>query len=82
MGHRVTFETLLAAFELENDTGLRRLGAVVHALDTGGITPPESPGLAALLKGIKQQSHDDDDFLKRATPVFDALRTHFNEEKT
>jgi hypothetical protein len=80
VGRRVSFETLLAAFGLESDAGLRRLGGVIHALDAGGVTPPEASGLLALLKGIKTQSRDDDDFLKRATPLFEALHTSFNEE--
>jgi hypothetical protein len=81
VGHRVTFETLLAAFGLENEAGLRRLGGLVHALDVGGATPPEAAGLSSLLRGIKFQSRDDDDFLKRATPVFDAFHASFNEEQ-
>jgi hypothetical protein len=81
VGHRVTFETLLAAFGLESDAGLRRLGGVVHALDVGGVTPPEAAGLSSLLRGIKSQSRDDDDFLKRATPVFDAFHAGFIEEQ-
>jgi len=80
VGHRVTFETLLAAFGLENDAGLLRLGGLIHALDAGGVTPPEAAGLAAMLKGIKAASSDDDAFLKRATPVFGALHATFNEE--
>ena len=82
VGHRVTFETLLASFGLEEDAALLRLGGVIHALDAGGVTPAEAAGLAALLKGIKAGSTDDDDFLKRATPVFDALHTSFKEEGT
>jgi len=81
VGRRVTFETLLAAFGLEKDAGLRRLGGIIHALDAGGIIPPEASGLLALLKGIKTQSRDDDDFLKRATSLFEALHTYFNEEE-
>jgi hypothetical protein len=80
VGRRVSFETLLAAFDLEDDAGLRRLGGVIHALDAGGVIPPEASGLRALLKGIKTQSRDDDDFLQRATPLFEALHTSFNEE--
>lgn len=81
VGHRVTFETLLAAFGLESDAGLRRLGGLVHALDAGGVRPPEAAGLAALLRGIKSRSRDDDDFLKRATPVLDAFHAGFIEEQ-
>lgn len=81
IGQRVTFETLIAAFGLENDAGLRRLGGVVHALDVGGVSPPEAAGLSSLLRGIKLQSRDDDDFLKRATPVFDAFHAGLNEEQ-
>lgn len=82
VGHRVTFETLLAAFGLESDAALARLGSVVHALDAGGVIPPEAAGLEAILKGIKQSCADDDQFLKRATPILDALYHAFKEEIT
>ncbi|MDW8324159.1 MAG: chromate resistance protein [Burkholderiales bacterium] len=80
VGARVSFETLLAAFGLEADAALRRLGAVVHALDVGGITPPEAVGLDALLRGMKALAGGDDDFLERAGPLFDALYSHFRAE--
>jgi hypothetical protein len=36
-GTKVTFETLLASFELASDPALARLGELVHRLDVGGL---------------------------------------------
>jgi hypothetical protein len=58
-GHRVTFETLLASFGLENDAALVRIGTIVHALDVGGDAP-EAAGFEMLLKGLKARIQDDD----------------------
>jgi hypothetical protein len=79
MGGRVTFETLLASFGLENDPALTRLGSVVHYLDVGGIPAPEAAGLAAILEGLRQQESDDDRLLAAALPIFDALVRHFSD---
>ena len=77
VGGRVTFETLLASFGLDERPELVRIGAVIHCLDVGGIPVAEATGLAAVLDGLRRQ-HDADDALLAATlPVFDALQTHF-----
>lgn len=75
---RVTFETLLASFGLEEGAALSRLGRLVHFLDVGGIPEPEGSGLAAILEGLRQQEADDDRLLAVALPIFDALALHFN----
>jgi len=76
IGNRVTFETLLASFDLENDAALKRLGALVHSLDVGG-TAPEAAGFEALLKGLKSRIHDDDKLLAAGGQMLDDLYAAF-----
>jgi len=76
VGARVTFETLLAAFDLETPA-LLRLGAVVHFLDAGGAQPPEAEGVERILAGLRTALTEDDALLAAAMPVFDALQTAF-----
>jgi hypothetical protein len=70
---RVTFEVLLASFDLGQDAGLARLGALVHHLDVGGIPIAEGPGLATIMAGARTLQPDDDALLKAMTPVLDSL---------
>jgi len=70
---KVTFEVLLASFNLEQDTGLARLGALVHHLDVGGIPIAEGPGFATIMAGARSLQQDDDALLKAMTPVLDSL---------
>lgn len=70
---KVTFEVLMSSFNLEQDEGLARLGALVHHLDVGGIPMPEAPGLSAIMAGARSIQPDDDALLKAMTPVLDSL---------
>ena len=70
---RVTFEVLLSSFNLEQDAGLSRLGALVHHLDVGGIPIAEGPGLVTIMAGARALQTDDDELLKAMTPVLDSL---------
>jgi hypothetical protein len=70
---RVTFEVLLASFNLQEDIGLHRLGALVHHLDVGGIPIPEGPGFATIMAGARSLQSEDDALLKAMTPVLDSL---------
>lgn len=79
VGPRVTFETLLAAFDLETPA-LLRLGAIVHFLDTSGAQPPEAEGVKRILAGLCTTLTDDNALLAAALPVFDALHTAFTPE--
>jgi hypothetical protein len=81
VGERVTFEVLLASFGLEQDRGLARLGAMVHALDVGGAFVPEAAGFEAMLGGARQRAADDDQLLAEIGQVLDALYTHFGAEQ-
>ena len=82
VGTKVTFETLLASFELESDPALLRLGALVHCLDAGGLPVPEAPGIESLLAGLRASESDDDLLLARACEVFDWLLQNYKEKTT
>jgi hypothetical protein len=70
---KVTFEVLLSSFNLAQDPGLNRLGALVHHLDVGGIPIAEGPGFATIMAGARALQEDDDELLKAMTPVLDSL---------
>ncbi len=72
----VTFETLLAAFGLDGDAALVRIGTLVHVLDIGGMPVAEAAGIAALLAGASAREADDDRLLKDTMQVFDWLYAH------
>ena len=80
VGTRVTFEVLLAAFELETPA-LRRLGVLVHGLDAGGVQPPEAPGVERVLAGMREAIADDDELLLAAAGVFEGLLVAFEIER-
>jgi hypothetical protein len=73
VGSKVTFEVLVSSFRLEEDSGLIRLGALVHHLDVGGIPIAEAPGFATIMAGARSLQPDDDALLKAMTPVLDSL---------
>jgi hypothetical protein len=79
-GNRVTFEVLVASFDLATDPALTRLGALVHALDVGGVSVPEGAGFEAILTGVRVSSTDDEQVLTAMTPVLNALYTTFGQE--
>lgn len=78
VGHRVTFEVLLESFGLEQ-TGLKRLGTLVHCLDVGGIQLPEAAGIESVLVGLRHAIADDDQLLTTASVVFDGLLKTFEQ---
>ncbi len=73
LGSKVTFEVLVSSFDLEADSALVKLGALVHHLDIGGIPVAEGPGLTTIMTGARSLQKDDDALLKAMTPVFDSL---------
>jgi hypothetical protein len=73
VGQRVTFEVLLASFGLENDPALKKLAALVHCLDVGGLPVSEAAGLELVLGGLRKISPDDDALLHSAGEVFNGL---------
>ncbi|WP_374563018.1 chromate resistance protein ChrB domain-containing protein [Ideonella sp.] len=81
VGDRVTFETLLASFGLDEDRALLRLGALVHQLDVGGEPVPEAVGFEAVMAGARERLADDDDaLLAEIGTVLDSLYAHFGRD--
>lgn len=79
---KVTFEVLLASFNLEVTPGLEKLAALVHALDVGGPMSPEAAGFEAILSGARLRLNNDDALLAEISTVLDSLYTHFDKERT
>lgn len=81
VGEWVTFEVLQASFGLQDDRGLLRLGAMVHALDVGGAAMPEASGFEAVLAGARKRWPDDDALLADIGGVLDSLHAHFSSSR-
>jgi hypothetical protein len=79
---RVTFETLMASFGLEEDGALVRLATIVHVLDVGGEPIPEASGFEAVMAGARERLSDDDALLAEMSAVLDSLYAHFGREST
>src|SRR5258706_11731711 len=77
---RVTFETLMASFGLEDNAALMRLAAMVHLLDVGGEPVPEAKGFEAVMAGARERLPDDDALLGEMSTVLDSLYAHFQRE--
>jgi hypothetical protein len=77
---RVSFEVLAASFGLETDAAIARMGALVHALDVGGVPVPEAAGIEAVLAGLRVRCANDDALLREATRVFDSLYAAYGKE--
>jgi hypothetical protein len=80
VGERVTFETLMASFGLEDDPALMRLGAMVRSLDIGAGPVAEGAGFEAMLAGARERLPDDDALLAEIGSVLDSLHAHFERE--
>lgn len=70
---KVSFEVVARSFGLDADPALRRLGALVHGIDIGGIPADEAPGIEMLVRGLQARHPRDDDLLAAAVGLFDAL---------
>ncbi|HEX6019818.1 MAG TPA: chromate resistance protein ChrB domain-containing protein [Burkholderiaceae bacterium] len=79
-GAMVTFETLLASFDLRTPA-LLRLGVLVHALDLGGVIPPEAAGVERVLAGMQAAIADDDQLVLAAAGVFEGLLVAFEKDQ-
>lgn len=75
----VTFEVIAQSFGI-NEGAIKRLGCVIHALDVGGIQPPEAQGVEAIISGLKASTKTDDELLEKVSGVFDALIEAFTKE--
>lgn len=82
VGERVTFETLMASFGLEEDAALTRMGAMVRSLDIGAGQVAEGAGFEAMLAGARERLPDDDALLAEIGGVLDSLYAHFERERS
>lgn len=80
VGEKVTFETLLASFNL-GVPALQRIGELVHYLDVGGHQPPEASGVECVLMGLRETHSDDHQLLLAANQVFDSLYATYTKGK-
>ncbi len=79
VGDRVSFETLLDSFGLQQPA-LRQLGALVHYLDVGGVQPGEAAGVECILAGLRTSLTDDDRLLQAASDIFDGLLAAYAQD--
>jgi hypothetical protein len=80
VGDRVTFETLMASFGLDEDAALARLATIVHALDVGGEPVAEATGFEAVMAGARERIAGDDALLAEMSNVLDSLYAHFERD--
>ena len=78
VGARVTFEVLLTSFQLEQDSALKRIAALVHYLDIGGVPVSEAAGLELVFKALQTRHADDDTLLFHASALLDDLYQAFS----
>lgn len=78
VGGRVSFETLLASFNLEENPALRPLARMVHYLDTGEGSAEEAAGFLAIFRGMKARLADDDAFLEEGSRILDDYHLSFS----
>lgn len=82
VGELITFEVLLESFGLNADAALGRIGKMVRALDTGGVSVREAAGFEAMLTGARQIYEDDDSFLSAIGDALNSLYAAYTSGKT
>lgn len=70
---KVTFEEILAGFKLDKNAALARIGALIHALNSGETAVAEAAGVHTLLQGAVRRTESDDQLLAEAEMTFDLL---------
>jgi len=74
-GPLCSFDAFVAKYQLQ-DPALKRLAAIVRAADTDTLAQSaQAPGLLAISLGLGANIPDDQELLKAALPVYDALYT-------
>lgn len=76
----VTFEVLMASFDLDTDPALAAIGRAVHFLDVGGIPVPDAKGLETMLRGAKEKARSDDALLAEAMRTFDNFYSAYRSQ--
>jgi hypothetical protein len=74
-GSRCSFDAFLEKYHLE-EPALARLAEIVRAADTDTLDrSAQAPGLLAISLGLGANIRDDQELLKTALPLYDALYT-------
>ena len=77
-GDKVTFEVLMASFDLVGNAGLVKIALLVHCLDVGGPSSLEAAGFEAILSGARARLPDDNALLDNIGAVLDSLYSHYH----
>ncbi len=74
-GAECSFDAFVHKYELDKDPAMAYLAKVIRGADTADKTiTPESPGVEAILDGVRHLNYPDDQKQREATrPVMDAL---------
>lgn len=70
---RVTFEEILAAFRLDKNAALARIGKLIHALSAGDTNVAEAAGVQTLLQGAVRRTESEEQLLAETEMTFDLL---------
>src|ERR1035437_9096144 len=70
---KVTFEEILASFKLDQNTGLARIGTLLHALNAGETKVPGAAGVRTRLQGAVRRTGSEDQLLAETEMTFDLL---------
>lgn len=74
-GPLCSFDAFIAKYHLQ-DAALAKLAEIVRAADTDTLErSPQAPGLLAISLGLGANIADDQQLLKAALPIYDALYT-------
>lgn len=76
---RITYEEMLARFDLSRNPALGKIGSIVRFLESGGTTVPEAAGVQTLLQGALRRSSGDYELLAEAEKTFDLLYEAYYE---
>jgi len=76
---RITYEEMLARFDLAQNSALSKIGSIVRFLESGGTTVPEAAGVQTLLQGALRRSTGDYELLGEAEKTFDLLYEAYYE---
>lgn len=79
VGDKVSFEVVAYTFGLDTDSGVQRLGELVHYIDVGGIPVDEAAGVETIVRGLQAQHPQDDALLTAFFPIFDSLYAALKE---
>jgi hypothetical protein len=70
---RVTFEEMLAQFDLAAEPALPKIGTLVHFLEVRGTPVAEAAGVQTLLQGALRRADGEDALLREIEKTFDLL---------